>query len=419
MDTINAFLHFGYIPKINCGVQNLLGSIDRNMSKTLSSQQEIDLVNSGVRILNKYFQNSISQSINGKLNVLPLSGGLDSRAILGGLLNSIDSKNILAVTFGVPGAWDFEIGQMVAKIVGVKCEPIDLSSHKWKWDTLSLVDTMMKVESPVWVFDACVNHEIPNRYGDDCNYWSGFMGSTFTGWHSKEKGKLPWDVAVVEFCKRNRFAKSLKMTSPCYNPIVYLQNYNNYNVDNLNYYDHLHLNLRQLSYIKPVVIPKDYKYMLPFANIDWTSFFLSVNEKYRYNQYLYKEILKTAYPLLFSLPTKTNMGLPLDAPYWKKNLLSKKLKVQRKAQVLFPKIKKGVSPSANYIDFNDGLRNRTDLKSVVLENITDLDKRKIVEWIDIGDLWKKHQHKEGDYADALTLLASLEINIKADKIKLP
>lgn len=67
---------------------------------------------------------------------------------------------------------------------------------------------------------------------------------------------------------------------------------------------------------------------------------------------------------------------------------------------------------ANYIDFDRGLRERADLKAVVYENIKALKKRQIVDWIDVDAIWHSHQRMEGNYADALTLLASLEINLK-------
>ena len=44
-----------------------------------------------------------------------------------------------------------------------------------------------------------------------------------------------------------------------------------------------------------------------------------------------------------------------------------------------------------------------------------LKKRKIVDWIDIDEIWKRHINKTADHADALLTLASLEIHLKAGK----
>jgi hypothetical protein len=73
-------------------------------------------------------------------------------------------------------------------------------------------------------------------------------------------------------------------------------------------------------------------------------------------------------------------------------------------------------PLLNYIDFAAGLNSRPDLKELVLEAISALDRRRIVDWVSGVDLWKRLQGSRGDLdlACALTLLASLELNLRAD-----
>ena len=66
----------------------------------------------------------------------------------------------------------------------------------------------------------------------------------------------------------------------------------------------------------------------------------------------------------------------------------------------------------NYIDFDAGLREREDLRSLIKENLYDLNKRGIVDWLNIDRIWHRHQHKKANHADALIMLASLEINLK-------
>ena len=69
----------------------------------------------------------------------------------------------------------------------------------------------------------------------------------------------------------------------------------------------------------------------------------------------------------------------------------------------------------NYIDFNEGIRNRKDLNTIIYSSVMDLKERKIIDWIDIDNIWKRHINKESDHADALITLASLEIHLKAGK----
>ena len=77
--------------------------------------------------------------------------------------------------------------------------------------------------------------------------------------------------------------------------------------------------------------------------------------------------------------------------------------------------KNHVNPGVNYIDFNMGIRERNDLKSVIYENINDLKSRKIVEWINIEKIWKDHINNKNNHGEALLTLASLEIHLKAGK----
>jgi len=75
----------------------------------------------------------------------------------------------------------------------------------------------------------------------------------------------------------------------------------------------------------------------------------------------------------------------------------------------------GPHPRTKYIDYDTGLREKEYLKTLVHENIQDLKQRGVVDWIDIEAIWLRHQRKQANHADALTLLASLEINLKAQE----
>jgi hypothetical protein len=52
--------------------------------------------------------------------LVSLSGGFDSRAVLGGLLECVAAENISAITFGGPDTSDLKIGQYVAEAAGVR-----------------------------------------------------------------------------------------------------------------------------------------------------------------------------------------------------------------------------------------------------------------------------------------------------------
>jgi hypothetical protein len=147
----------------------------------------------------------------------------------------------------------------------------------------------------------------------------------------------------------------------------------------------------------------------------WVDFILSVPRRYRANQFLYKEILKAAYPRLFALPVKSYNGLPLNAGAGRR--WARKVAVKARAAIgrHVPSFGWPVHPGLNYIDFERGLRERADLKSIAYESVQDLKRRGIIDWVDMDGIWHRHQRGHGDHADALTLLASLEIHLKAQE----
>jgi hypothetical protein len=414
LNSLLPYLYFGYLPTEGDAVGFLDYLYSMESGKCFSQiKSETQLINFGVKILRSTFRNLLIEISESKTHVLPLSGGLDSRAILGGLLENVDRDQIQAVTFGTPGTWDYEIGQQVAHAAGVQCEVLDLTAKDWTWDTAELVETAVKTERPIWLFDAYVNRQIPERFGDDCIYWSGFMGDPIAGSHLLAKDSKTWEQAKEEFIERNRFVRSLSLVPSDFAPGDCLPTSPFVNEDLLCYDEQLDFGVRQQCLIRHIVLPRGCNYQTPFLRPDWVGFMLNVPRRFREKQWLYKEILKAAYPRLFSLPTKTNRGLPLDALWFP----SQARRVVLKARSLGRKFLRGkfggIDPGVNYIDFDRGLRARDDLKALVYDSTQDLKKRHIVDWIDIDVIWQRHQREQSDYARALTLLASLEINLKA------
>ncbi|MDI6448179.1 hypothetical protein [Anaerobaca lacustris] len=339
---------------------------------------------------------------------------MDSRAILGGLLENVDPSCIQTVTFGTPGTLDFEIGRSVTRVAGVAHTQIDLSTASW--DAEALIRFAGRCERPLALFEPYLFHLVRVRFGCECLYWSGFMGDPVSGSHLLDEDSRTWDQARHRFAGRNRYCRSTELAPPGFDAGEGLPSAPFVEPDQLCYDEQLDFAVRQGCYIKPIVLLRGYHYRTPFLHPVWTRFILGVPRRYRQGQYLYKEILKAAYPRLFALPMKNHFGLPLAAPRWRRTLRRQQLRMRGAAKRFFPWIDWGISPGTNYIDFDCGLRERADLKAVVHDSIQDLKKRRIVEWIDIDAIWDRHQKRRGNHADALTLLASIEINLKAEEM---
>ena len=247
-------------------------------------------------------------------------------------------------------------------------------------------------------------------YGNH-RYWSGFIGGEAAGSHFPiwENNDLSLEFIKSKFIEKNRYVKSINLTSkPEYNFDSLLSG-DEYHIKNLSRYEKIDFFNRQTKYIAPHIMPKGFDIIAPFASKEWMEFICSIPQKYRVNIYMYENILLEIFPKLFGLPTKNKLGLSLDAT--KMEYFLKRFEYKFFSMTGFNK--KRETKIKNYFDFGYKIRNDKNLKSIVLDNIYDLKKRKITAWIDFAKIIDSHLNGTADHADALQVLSSLEINLKA------
>jgi hypothetical protein len=408
---LNTFLYFGYLPVTDPSPFpfDVPPEIEERDPSASSDVQR--LVDQGRAAFNAVFDDLVSRGTGRDTHVVPLSGGLDSRAILGGLLDRLDASRIHTATVGVPGTLDFEIGRTVARAFGVSHEAIDLSGVPW--DHGGLLRFAQACGRWVPLFQPYLLHQVRASFGGDATYWSGFMGDPLSGSHLGPSDSPEWTEAVARFVGRNRSSLSVRLAPPGFQPESTLPTAPLADPRTLSYDEQLDFALRQQCYVRPVVLLPGFEYETPFLHPAWVSYALRLPRRYRVSQLLYKEILKQTYPRLFSLPTKTCFGLPLGASAWRvrwhRNVLGARKAVRR----VFPAGARSVHPMANYLDFDRALREREDLKSVVRDSIQALKRRGVINWIDVSEIWNQHQRGAANHAGALLLLASLEIILQA------
>ena len=396
---LNSFLYLGYF--LNSSVDNYPVSLSK-ISHVDSNLSEFDLIGIGSNILRLVVSDSFS--LNSK-HLVPISGGLDSRALLACLLEHTDASNISTYTFGTPNTVDYDIGLSISKKIGTKHVSFPLTEYTYTQD--KLMDISRRVNQQTVLFHHGPVDEIIDKFSGHIT-WSGFMGEVLSGDHIPSYKSKNLDQAKGVFLKSNRYTKSLKLINSYDNLFDAISHSEGVNKI-ISYEEELDIYNRQSKYIAPHVLMDGLTYKTPFTDSRWVDFILSVGERYRNEQYLYKKILLDSFPYLFSFPAKCSFGQRLDAN--KASVLSNRImhKIRKMANRRYPNI---LNPHINYIDFDDAIRNRSDVKSVIYENIMDLNNRKIVDWIDIVDIWKNHQSKNGNYSDVLMTLASLEIHLK-------
>ncbi|MCK5833733.1 7-cyano-7-deazaguanine synthase [bacterium] len=416
---LSYFISCGYLPILDEKPLNQLFGYDfdaLNLSNSNSIEDESIMIDEGVKTLRACFED-----LSSKDHVIPLSGGLDSRLIIASLLESGIQDRIQTVTYGQPGAYNYEIAVKLAKKLGLKHKTINL--NKIKIDTESLLQTAKNGGSWTWLIDAFYNSIVCHEYGNDVVYWSGFMGDPLAGSHLPIQKSRTWDEAKSIFVKwnnLNHFANLPKLglrLEDCLpeTPII--------DSSVLSFDEQIDFAIRQKNYIKRVVLVNNFKFRTPFTTPKWVEFTLSLPRELRFKRYLFNKIALSAYPKIFKLPTEGYLGAGLHASD-SKLLIRRALNKSREIisnvfnkDDLFKSFWESINVfrRVNYVDFQSAINNRKDYRETIQENLADLKKRHIVDWVNLDEIYR--QYRDGSYNNSLALLflTSLEISLKAEE----
>ena len=418
---INIFLHFGYLPN---NIYPLPDSLT-NWIFEEPYRYEFERVDTEylVKMGSSALYNSIKEELKddyNKTHIIPLSGGLDSRAILANLLEQLDSHKIIAVTYGLPDSPDVKTAKHIAKSLDIQWDWINLSEYEWKWNTELLIDAAKHSERPTSVFDTAINHSIQRRYGDDCIYWSGFMGESLSCLLSFETNIKNWTVAKRVFaekrcrCKVYNLVNDHSIINNCLpiDPIT--------DIKRLDYYTQLDLCIDNHCCVKHLYSPIGYAIRYPFINNHWVKFILSVPKSYRRRQFIYRKILQNNWPSIF---TRWNSIVRMESSLleriiinYQNNMLKKKSKIYL-GRIFSKNLAQNIlRTDVNYIDWDYAIRNQNDFKDVILSNMKDLHSRNILEWIDFDEIIKLHQSGCMNLSKEIMTLVSLEIHLKSNTL---
>lgn len=172
------YLHYGYLPPDN--IPEFLTNLD-------TYEPIKPTVENTVKLFNEVFTEAVEKSIRKGYCVIPISGGWDSRTLLGYALESLPSKQIKTYTFGSKGQLDFDIGRQLAKKAGVEHVAFDLNQIPVSWDDLKMT---AKKSQWTYIFDSFFNKYCYKQMSAGADMLlSGFMGDPLTGGHNyKENG---------------------------------------------------------------------------------------------------------------------------------------------------------------------------------------------------------------------------------------
>jgi len=364
----------------------------------------------GVKTFKKTMADEVSITPNGATHVVYLSGGLDSRAILGGLLENVPTSQIVVATYGIPGSWDLEIASAIAKKFGLRHEVFDLTNDNW--DPNQLVQAGMRLKQPISVHQSYVRQKITNYFGEDCLYWSGLLGDALLG------AKLPKVPNADKRMAIERFLKSLVTKN--YKDEIFREQVINKMISECPWDDLAKSKLtldqqlifgvwvRQLT--RPTLLFNGFTFMTPFLNKHWVNFGLSVPYEMLVGQYLYRRIIQAGFNRLAKFPVTTTAGMSLMASRYEIYLGRAIAKIQ---PYVVQRDQYFSHPRTNYINWTEALRHKGNFQDMVCVTHHELKKRAIFDSKEMDMWWNDHQTRRNDYTFLLLNLSSLELLFKA------
>jgi asparagine synthase (glutamine-hydrolysing) len=253
---------------------------------------------------------------------LGLTGGLDSRLLLGALLDVTEAKNIKSFSWGYKNTYDYEIGKALAKRVGVDHLSYDLNAINFSLENLiefgvrSDFNTNLFEQPPIFQLE---------RDLKDVNIWYGVLGGTTSGSNLPVSSfERPESYFLSTERKRTGVLSDVSYSifnrSITTNDVVRLVgDYKYVDFDMIDIYNH-HERL-----IGHSVFFGNNRYSIPFASDEWISFSLSIPKGNRSRKRTFlRDLIRFHYPILSELPLANTKGLPLKYGWF--DLIRHKLK---------------------------------------------------------------------------------------------
>ena len=252
--------------------------------------------------------------------VIPLSGGLDSRLMLGEALHYLPAHQVRTVTFGNSGQLDYDLGRKTARAVGVENVAVELDSLPLTWEAITENARMTP-----WTYlpDSLFNAYARSIVADSNDIiLSGFLGDPTTGGHLCDGTAS--DV-VGDF-----FRQQLRGSTPYHQtrshcpaaPTMDLLPTGAGDVETNALY--LDLEIRQRYCVAPITtgLPNieawdcdigqcqttGARVKAPFAAPEWIAYWHGAPTTSKRGQSLYRSFISMAHPVLDRVGTKENLG---------------------------------------------------------------------------------------------------------------
>lgn len=401
---LHSFLRYGYFLKYKPKIRLDFSNVNRNLY-TDASREELLI------LCEDLFRRAIASGFHeDKEHVVPLSGGMDSRANLAFLMEFVPAKQIYTYTFGTPGTHDFRIARQVADTAGTHHIEYDLTKHRYSLE--EEMELSRQMDHQTYLFHHPPIRKLKERFSNAV-LWSGYIGDWISGKHMVEDGSESLKQARAKYSKKRVMSGKYPLSNM--NEEVFLDLFDcdsPCSPNNLSYEEQLEASNFLVKNTYPHLLLKDLEYQTPHIQQEWLDFMMSLPPQFRRGQALYKRMLFNYDKDLFMIPLKVNYGTSLYPGKFNYKYQKSIDRIIHYTNKIYPVFK---SRMTNYIEFSRGIRQRKDLKELITESIYDLKKRQIIDWINFDYLLNQHLKGVKNYTNELIILASLEIHLKAGK----
>lgn len=414
-DLINAYLHYGYLPPAE--IPPFLFELDQ--------KSDLDYSVTGVsRLLDKVFEESLRAYNNIGTCVVPVSGGWDSRILLGMALEHFPADRVRTYTFGSPGQLDYEIGRKIAKVAGVEHTAVNLKNIELSWE-----DLIASVKRSPWTYvpDSFFNMYCYHSVAINSDLiLSGFMGDPLTGGHQY----LDDSNSITEIFAKSQAITKSKITSFNYSPEHSLPSISSNGI--LSKHQLYDLGVRQAHCITRIISTKkmwdewgytlgqingtDADLITPFAMKEWIQYWVQAPESEKKDRKLYLELLNARFPKLANAPSKDYYGAKTASGTgfrFRKKMYHGNILLHR----YFPFIFDEPPHMKNYLNYSTAFRNRDDYKNILDRAISYLKEKELTPWLDFGKYRNEHRDKTSDHSKLFLLLIGLALNVSANGLK--
>lgn len=359
--------------------------------------------------------------------IVPISGGKDSRAILGAIMDRVETKNIKTISFGAPGQLDYDVGKIVSEKCGISHFGFDLNQVEFSVDLV-----LDSVRISPWTFfpDSLFNKLARKRLScEDSSIWTGFLGDG-TGGAVLTTFPKNEEESLGRFIKKQNKAKNISLIPKDYNILDSFK----VSISDVpfSFDDTWDTIVRQMNCIAPIVTPlkrwtswnqdiveeDDYEVISPFINKKWIGYWYGMPLEKRINQKMYLEFFNYKYKRLFNMPSRAFYGASSDRElyYYYKKIQHK---IKHKIYSRLPKLGITSNLNLNYLDFNLMFRKRQDYLHVLKYFIDYILKNNLTPWLDLNKMLDDHLSYKKDFGNEFMLIigfaANMEIN--SDRIR--